>query len=98
MRYVFIAALAAFFMSGPSAHAVPLCAPHEAHVDQLKGKYQETRIGLGLAGDGRVVELFISKSGTWSVLATRTDGVSCLVAAGQGWQVLAPQTEEKEKL
>jgi hypothetical protein len=39
----------------------------------------------------RVVELYSSETtGTWTILVTRPDGISCLLAAGQLWEQVAP--------
>jgi hypothetical protein len=32
------------------------------------------------------MEVFVSSAGTWTILATRTDGTSCVVSAGEGWE------------
>jgi hypothetical protein len=41
---------------------------------------------MGLAGADRVVELLVSKSGTWTLIATGPSGTSCLIAAGENWE------------
>ena len=64
-----------------------ICGPHEEIVKRLETGYQEKRAGVGLAGNGTLVELFISKDkGTWTFMYTRPDGVSCLMAAGGDWE------------
>jgi hypothetical protein len=32
-----------------------------------------------------MVELFVGKTGTWTVVVTDTQGRSCVVANGDGW-------------
>ena len=34
-----------------------------------------------------MVEIFVSDNGTWTILATGTDGKSCVLSAGEGWQI-----------
>ncbi|RED54008.1 hypothetical protein [Aestuariispira insulae] len=64
-----------------------ICGPHEEIVKRLESGYQEKRAGVGLAGNGTLVELFISKDkGTWTFMYTRPDGVTCLMAAGGDWE------------
>ncbi len=68
-----------------AAGAAP-CAPRDQIVTQLEKKYGETRRGAGLQNRGSVTEVFASaETGTWTILVTRPDGVSCAVAAGEAW-------------
>jgi hypothetical protein len=41
--------------------------------------------GTGLVSQTRIIELYVSQKGTWTVLVSRPDGMSCLVAAGTDW-------------
>jgi hypothetical protein len=58
-----------------------------AHASLLL-KYQEVVVGRGLvSGQSVVLEILANPTtGTWTILATNRDNVSCIVAAGQGWQ------------
>ena len=70
----------------PNAPALSACAPRAAIVAQLERKYGETRRGAGLQNRGAVTEVFASAAtGTWTIIVTRPDGVSCAVAAGEAW-------------
>lgn len=73
------------------------CAERAAVVERLKVGYQESEAGYGVTGSGLVAELFVSETGSWTIVITRPDGVSCLVAAGQSWetQPVAPRTVTK---
>ncbi len=59
----------------------------------LDGKYKEERKGLGFTDNGAVVEFWVSESGTWTVVATFPDGVSCGIASGDDWSF---EPEKKE--
>jgi len=66
--------------------ALSACAPRDSIVAQLEKKYGETRRGAGLQNRGAVTEVFASAAtGTWTIIVTRPDGVSCAVAAGEAW-------------
>ncbi len=68
------------------AQNMSVCLPHEDAVAKLKNSYGEEKIGLGLGQRGAsIVELFVSESGTWTVLVTRTNGISCVAASGDNW-------------
>jgi hypothetical protein len=65
------------------------CGPREALVQQLQGKFGEMRQGVGLRGSDAIFEIWSSEeTGSWSIVVTRPNGVSCIVAAGQDWLTL----------
>ena len=43
---------------------------------------------MGLASNGSIVELTKSDKGTWTILLTNPRGVTCLIAAGEYWEIL----------
>lgn len=71
------------------------CGEHAEITDRLGRKYAELRIGFGRLDDGRLVEIFASPRGTWTLLVTRPNGPTCLVGWGDGWETIAdPKIEE----
>ena len=73
----------------PSAQAgdSQACADRGQVVKKLAEKFGETLKSVGLHANDAVIEVYSSEStGTWTILVTHTDGMSCLLAAGQGWQ------------
>ncbi len=86
-----IAAAAAFQFTVPAAQAeIAKCAPRSGMVDVLKTKYSEQQNGFGFVNQATVFELFVSKAGTWTMLATTTAGISCIIGAGTNWQGMVP--------
>ena len=75
------------------------CAPREQVVAGLATRFDEVRRGAGLtaAPDGRaqVVEIFTSASGSWTIVVTRPDGQTCLVASGQAWEDITEELPAK---
>jgi hypothetical protein len=67
------------------------CAPHDEFSKHLETNYQEKVGGVGLANDGSLFEIFTSEKGSWSLLITNGDKISCIVAAGEMW-VSKPST------
>ena len=91
MKKVIIGLVSALTLLAASpATAQAVCGPHGDVVKKLEGDFKEARAGLGLAGNGGLVELFVSEKGGWSVLVTRPNGVTCLVAAGENWEIVKP--------
>ena len=78
--------LAAMTLSTAPANAKSRCITHDGAVKQLAKKYKESVVGRGLAkGNKSMMELFVSKKGTWTLVVTNTKGASCVVAAGENW-------------
>jgi hypothetical protein len=76
------------------------CAPRSIIVERLADKYGETRRGMGLGNNNSVVEIFASaESGTWTIIVSMTNGISCLVSSGQAYEAVADALPPKgEKL
>jgi hypothetical protein len=62
------------------------CAAREKILNTLNQEYKEAPAGLGLTQAGSVVELLVSRAGSWTLLATAPNGMSCLLAAGDHWE------------
>lgn len=69
----------------PAIH--PPCAERAAVVAEL-ARYDERPAMRALTERGQVIEIFASPGGTWTAVATRPDGTSCVVALGQGFEVM----------
>ena len=48
---------------------------------------------MGLAGKGALVELYVSKEGTFTLVTTDTSGLSCIVGAGDSWEKYDPKEQ-----
>lgn len=77
------------------AHAQAYCDVRTKVLALLDAGYGEQRIATGLASTGNVVEVLISSDGTWTILLTKPDGIACVVAVGEEWQVLKTQLSGK---
>lgn len=86
-RWIRMVALgAAVTLSAVSAQAQYICGAHDDLVMRLAEAFQEKRLGYGVVGNTAVIEVFVSTSGTWTMLMTDVRGQSCIVAAGDGWE------------
>ncbi len=82
-------AVAATLASTGQAAAQNLCMPRDKIIEMLNTRYAEEPISRGLASGGQMVEVFSSPDGdTWTLLLTAPDGISCMMAEGQGWSSL----------
>jgi hypothetical protein len=65
------------------------CGARTAVIERLAERYGESRQSIGMAPQGRVVEVFASlETGTWTITVTMPDGMTCLVASGQSFENL----------
>lgn len=85
------AIIALTMLSGP-ALGLGMCGTRSDFVKALNDKYQESRKSIGIAGEVNVVELFTSKTGTWTILVTTEGGKACIIAAGKGWENIPEET------
>ena len=81
--------LALVLGAGTSARAQSVCMAHTDLANQLDSRFSETPIAIGLAGNNVVLEVFSNGDGsTWTMVLTRPDGMSCVLATGEGWETL----------
>ncbi len=76
-------------MFATPALAAPQCGPRATVLGHLAQKYQETPVAAGVTNAGGLVEVLTTGDGeTWTIIVTTPQGISCLVAAGEGWRTL----------
>lgn len=86
-RWITIAAIGtALALSTLSAQAQFICGGHSDLVAALAKALQQKQIGYGVVGQAAIVEVYVSASGTWSMLVTDVQGRSCIFATGDGWE------------
>lgn len=85
-------AVALLATSSPvTAQSAQKCAPRDVIVAKLKEKHGETARAVGLSGGKAAFEVWASGAkGSWTMLVTRTNKVSCIIAAGDTWVELPP--------
>ena len=72
------------------AQASQYCAPRDSVVKRLAERYGESRQSIGMGQQGMVMETFASnETGSWTITVTTPNGMTCLVASGQSYEVLA---------
>ncbi|GAA3863011.1 hypothetical protein [Celeribacter arenosi] len=73
-----------------AASAQANCANRDQVIDRLMSKFGESRQSIGLAPNNGVFEVFASpETGTWTIVVTQPNGMSCLIASGQAFETLA---------
>ena len=93
-RMVAILAFGVLVFSAPAGTVeqagTATCESRAAVLDFLSTKYAEAPVAKGVAKNGGLVEVLTSDAGsTFTIIVTRPDGVTCMVAAGRGWESLS---------
>ena len=90
-----LAALGAVFLWAESAAGAAQCGERDKMIAMLSQKYKEAPIALGVTYSGGLVEVLTTGDGrTWSIIVTTPQGMTCLVAVGEGWRSKEFQTED----
>lgn len=82
-------------------HSAPVaaqmgCGTRDSVIAKLNNKYGETRRGVGLAGSTMIFEVWALEGGTWTILRTTPNGLTCVMAVGDNWHTdeLEPQGDD----
>lgn len=71
------------------------CEKRAAVLDFLSTRYSEAPVAMGLSKDGGLVEILTSGPGsTFTIIVTMPNGMTCMVAAGDSWESLAPKPRQ----
>lgn len=81
--------------AAPAAAQNGACRQRDALVGHLKSRYGEELRGAGMNSSDGILELYVSDTGSWTLLLTRPNGTSCAVAVGNHW-ISAPEDGEPE--
>ena len=74
--------------TAPPANAQAVCGPRAEILERLEMEFAETPQAIGLSEDGALIEIVVSPSGGWTILATYPRRPSCVVATGKDWETL----------
>ncbi len=73
-----------------------VCLAHGALTAHLGKAYLEQPASEGLGDGGMLFEVFVSRGGTWTLVATTPKGVSCIRATGKAW-IRVPTAETVDR-
>lgn len=69
-----------------NAQQQPVCQDRDDLVMTLESRYQEMLHGAGMQTPQQLLEIWNSdESGSFTIIITRPDGKSCIVATGRNW-------------
>ena len=90
MRMALAALCGAIAVSSSSSTSVAQvqCAAYKQMVGLLTKKFSEAPLAMGTVNEDRLMQLFVSEGGSWTIIVTKADGMACILAAGQNWEKL----------
>lgn len=68
------------------AAAQARCGDRAEVIERLDRLYLERPQAIGLSADGRLLEVLVSSSGSWTILVTDGNRTSCVIAVGEDWE------------
>ena len=82
-----IAAVCGAALTATPSFAQQVCLPRADPIfARLNSQFGEILTEAGVDARGNLVRIFSSpETGTWTLLVTRPDGLTCIMAAGEGW-------------
>jgi len=86
--------LAAAGLGVTQAHAQSACAPRDDVVTRLHDRFGEGLAAGGLQTAQQVIEVWAApETGTWTLLMTRANGTTCILASGTNWHQQDPEIQ-----
>ena len=62
------------------------CANRAEFLNHLSANYKEAPVAMGLTANGGLLEVVASRDGSWTIIVTTPNGMSCGVASGMSWE------------
>ena len=87
LRWI-VASLIALMVAAPAAAQIACTTERTELIKHLSRNYQESPVARGLTLDGAVLEVLASKAGSWTILITQPNSVSCVVTSGEAWDTV----------
>lgn len=96
MNKIFIACSLFFILSihllpKVEASTEPACARRDEIINKFEIEFGEVPQAMGLVPFGLMIEVLAASTGTFTILVTRSDGISCILAAGEDWSWVREQ-------
>lgn len=94
--------LSGMLVFGMAAIAPPVlaqsatCGERHTITTSLANNYGEFHVGGGLQSGTQMIEVWSSpETGSFTILLTRANGISCIVSSGQSWDSFEPMIPAK---
>lgn len=85
------------FTSEAVAQSQQACSPRTDVLGHLAKKYGEAPVAIGVTNKGGLIEVLTTgDGGTWTIILSNPNGISCFVAAGEGWRTKEYDNSKQE--
>ena len=74
-------------MAWPASAEVSQCGPKQTVADQLAGRFGEVPIVSGISKNTSMKFFGNPRTGSWSMVVIRPDGIACVLAIGEDLEV-----------
>ncbi len=75
--------------SGAAAAQDKTCDQRHRVLGHLANKYKEAPVAIGVTNAGGLIEVLSTGDGqTWTIVVSNPDGLTCLLATGEGWRAI----------
>ena len=89
MRAIPIAVTILVLISGSAgAFGHALCGERNVVISSLEKNYSEVPVSMGLESTGGVIEVLAAPEGSFTILITRPNGLSCIMVSGENWETV----------
>jgi hypothetical protein len=79
-------------VAAPAVAGGTYCAERSQIAERLTSGYSEQLVGGGMQSQNGLIEIWTTPAGeTWTILMTRPDGISCVMASGTDWYSRQPE-------
>lgn len=85
MLRILLIAMAILLIPVKSAEANKHCNTKEIVASHLLKNFQEVPVSIALSYVKNLVQIFASKTGTWTLVVTTPQGISCITGSGENW-------------
>lgn len=82
MKYLTLILL---LIATPAYSQVAKCGARAKMTGIITQRFKEKQFAVGWVSKSMVYEVFVSKRGSWTILATTEKGRSCVIGVGTNW-------------
>ncbi len=84
---------ALLLFASPAAAVELKCYERASFIASLADNYGEVQMVRAMEDRGEMVEVYVSASGTWTLVVVKPDLVTCIAGSGTKWMMIAPGVE-----
>ena len=80
--------IAGVLLASPVAAQNSQCGPRETVLNFLMEEFGETHQAIGITSSGGFLEILAAPTGSFTIVFTAPNGISCLVVSGEAFELV----------